>query len=93
MKHSKLRNPVTSVVMKERNVDGCGTDVEVPVIFPEGLTEDEISHLKVCVHAVKGRFAPEDQDTDAMVEEALKEFGKSCSKEYAYGRNCVEITF
>lgn len=84
---------MTEVHFKETNVDGCGTDVDVPVIFPQGLTDDEITHLRICAHDVKRRQAPEDRDTDHMVEEALEEFGKSCPKGYVYGSNCVDITF
>lgn len=67
----------------EKDVDGCGTNVEEYVSSDTKLTETESSELSRILAAVQGLSCSEgyeDMETGDMVEEALRRFEGATGK-------------
>lgn len=66
-----------TILITDKNVDGCGDDVEVSVRVNKAPTEDDYAKLRAALAEQKSRCAEECLDTDAMIESACDAvFGK-----------------
>lgn len=83
-----MYNPCyTKVTFKEVNINGCGDYAESRVVFYDKLSEDDVNKIHKILESIKSEW--EYWDTDDIVEETLKRFGKN----YEYDNNYIEIKF
>lgn len=79
----KTRRPM-QILITETNVDGCGGNAVVPVLFQRTLTEQELQLLKDILFVTKQYTPADERDTNTMVSEALTRFHKSVPVSYTF---------
>lgn len=67
---------MNTIIVKELNVDGCGTDVIEHVRFDCNMDQTRLKKFSDILHAVKRQAANEDADMDTgdMIQDALRLF-------------------
>lgn len=79
-------NGVT-ILITERNVDGCGSDVEVGIRVDKKPNEDDYAKLRDELAKQKSRCVEEWLDTDEMIARACDvAFGKDCWQFIGYDK-------
>ncbi len=77
-----LRPGYQLLLITEKNVDGCGTDVTCPVTVSSELLDDShLAELEAAFAALKAEM--EDYDTDEFITEA-------CDRTFGYGNWAFE---
>jgi hypothetical protein len=71
MEVNNMLNQIISFV--ERDVDGCGTDVEVMALLKTDtlLTNGHRKKLENVIEEIRNEWEDDEWDTDSIVEEAL----------------------
>lgn len=72
---SEERNTALRVV--EENVDGCGGDAIMYVVFSRAIDTEITDAFQAILRNVKNEHAEEDFDTEEMVNAAIKRFNSS----------------